>query len=476
MLLATVTMLACTAMAAPWHAEYGLTKEQQQESIEAGCFRGAYSGDMSLVTCDPGSNAALVGDVMEDSRLCVIELKDASFHASTKQLLIDYRVESPLEHVLFRDDTHIILRNPDDASLVSPMCDDRYFHEVANSVVYVPSTPILPQQPMPTHHRAVQRSLLLRNIAQPDPTIAALVNSYSQEDVVSDLNWVSTDRQNASDKITRNSYSTAVGRAGCADASWRCAFHVVDELIAEINTIMQNYPYDWEVQKVEFNPNMCSNVIVSITGELEPDEVVIIGAHLDSRNTGSGSSATGPAPGADDNGSGSAAMLAILRNMAKFPHAFHYSIDLQWYCGEEQGLLGSDHMARMYKSRGTTVIGMFNNDMIGYTAKEHGVTLSFMQRNSEAWLNQACKAFANIYVPDLAVGDTTGCCSDQQSWYAQGFPAAGIFETPTASVVYPEYHKPGDSFDNGLINMEQVWLFGQANYACILEFAIPLSE
>merc|ERR1712159_290785 len=108
---------------------------------------------------------------------------------------------------------------------------------------------------------------------------------------------------------------------------------------------------------------MCSNVAVTLLSDVNPDEHVIIGAHLDSRNTGSGSSATGPAPGADDNGSGSAVMLAILKNMAQHPHEYQYTIDLQWYCGEEQGLLGSDYMAKQFRQQGIRVVGMFNNDM-----------------------------------------------------------------------------------------------------------------
>merc|ERR1712146_652998 len=129
-----------------------------------------------------------------------------------------------------------------------------------------------------------------------------------------------------------------------------------------------------------------------------------------------------------------------------------------------------------YRQDGTRVVGMFNNDMIGYQDPTHGRTLSFMGRNSEPWLSQACKVFSETYVPELKVADTTVCCSDQQSWYNQGFPAAGIFETPTPSVVYPQYHREGDAFDNGLIDMEQVYLFGKANYACILEFAVPMED
>lgn len=383
------------------------------------------------------------------------------------------------EAVIFANANHLILGNPRAFEQLSPACDIDLFHEVANNVISVPPHPYVPQKPMPASHRAVQRSML-RDPADgdiaPDAIISKLVNTYSKEDVEKYLKWVSTDYEGKNLKITRNSWSTEAGKGGCADTTWRCSFNVVDEIQKEIESILQDYPFDWEVEQVKFRSDMCNNIVVKIRGELEPDKVVVIGAHMDSRNTGSGSTATGPAPGADDNGSGTAVELAILSNMASNPVAFTYSVHLMWFCGEEQGLYGSAAMASSYKSQGINVIGMFNNDMIGYTYPSAGMTLSFMNRNAEPWLSQSCKAFANTYVPSLKVGDTGACCSDQQSFYAQGFPAAGIFETPTASVVYPQYHKTGDTWDNGLVNIEQVYRFGQANYACILEYAVPLNE
>jgi len=288
------------------------------------------------------------------------------------------------------------------------------------------------------------------------------------------LKWLSTDYAEQSTQITRNSYATRVGPGGCLNG-WRCMFQVQNEILDEINTILQDYPGEWTAEARSFRNDMSSNIVVTIKGETEPDESVVIGAHYDSRNTGSGPTATGPAPGADDNGTGSAVVLAILKNIAQHGVVFHYTVILALFCGEEQGLIGSSDMARKMQSGGEKVIGMFNNDMIGYTIPGTTPTLSFMTRSATAWLSQSCKEFSNTYVPRLAVGDTSGCCSDQQSFFNAGFPAAGIFETPTPQVRYPQYHRSGDSFDNGLINLDQVFQFGQANYACILEYAIPQS-
>jgi hypothetical protein len=89
------------------------------------------------------------------------------------------------------------------------------------------------------------------------------------------------------------------------------------------------------------------------------------------------------------------------------------------------------------------------------------------------WLSSSCKVFASPYLPHLRSADTGACCSDQQSFFMRGFPAAGIFETPQSFVQYPAYHRQGDTWDNGLINYNQIYQFGQANFVCILEYAIP---
>jgi len=308
----------------------------------------------------------------------------------------------------------------------------------------------------------------------PDPYIEKLLTTYLKQRVIDETKTLSTGRDGTNEKITRNSYSIAVGRAGCADSTWKCANHATQYVVDSINEMFRNYPGEWSVTTNGFRADMCHNVVLDVAGFAEPEKFVLTGAHLDSRNTGSGPTATGIAPGADDNGSGSAVHLVLARLIAENTVRFAYSVRLMWFCGEEQGLIGSNALARAYAAEGLDVQAMFNMDMIGYTNPPSGVTLSFMTGAATPWLSASCKEISRTYLPNLAVADTQACCSDQQSFYNAGFPAAGIFETPTRSVVYPQYHRVGDQWDNGLINYDQVWQFGQAITACILEYAVPL--
>lgn len=164
----------------------------------------------------------------------------------------------------------------------------------------------------------------------------------------------------------------------------------------------------------------------------------------------------------------------MARVIASMGLQFEHTIQMMWFCGEEQGLVGSRALAAAARQRGDNIIGMFNSDMIGYTVPGQNPTASYMTRSVSNQLTDAVMAFSTLYLPELQVGRTTGCCSDQQSFFEQGFEAVGIFETPTASVVYPQYHRPGDAWDNGLINYDQVYQFGQSIFASMLEYAQPL--
>jgi len=251
---------------------------------------------------------------------------------------------------------------------------------------------------------------------------------------------------------------------------------VVNDVVNEVSNLLKNYPHQWKIEQVPFRSDMCNNIRLIFTGSVNPNSLVVIGAHLDSRNTKSSSTATGPAPGADDNGSGSAVNLEIVKSIAQIGGKFQYTLHILWFCGEEQGLLGSAYLAKQYKQQGATIIAAFNNDMIGYTAKSYGMTLSFVDRMTTPWLTSSCKTIATAYIPTLKQGDTSGCCSDEQSFFNNGFAVVGLFETPTLDVLYPNYHKSTDTWDDGLINYEQIYFFGLASFACVLEYVVPLKS
>lgn len=106
-----------------------------------------------------------------------------------------------------------------------------------------------------------------------------------------------------------------------------------------------------------------ANVMATLKGtDPNDDRVFIVSGHIDSRNTDI-MDATGKAPGANDDGSGTSAVIELARVMAK--QQFPATIIFVCVQGEEQGLYGAKHLAQRAKNENWNVVAMLNNDMIG---------------------------------------------------------------------------------------------------------------
>lgn len=105
------------------------------------------------------------------------------------------------------------------------------------------------------------------------------------------------------------------------------------------------------------------NVVATLKGtDPNDDRKILISAHLDSRAALDNDS-TGIAPGANDDGSGVAAILELIRIMSV--RKFSATIVFMTVSGEEHGLYGAKYMAEKAKKENWNIIAMLNNDMIG---------------------------------------------------------------------------------------------------------------
>ena len=108
---------------------------------------------------------------------------------------------------------------------------------------------------------------------------------------------------------------------------------------------------------------LLGNVMATLKGTDPNDKrIFIISGHLDTRRTDV-MDRTGDAPGANDDGSGTAAVIECARIMSK--RSFPATIIFVAVSGEEQGLFGSTFMANKAKKENWEVEGVFNNDIIG---------------------------------------------------------------------------------------------------------------
>jgi hypothetical protein len=119
-------------------------------------------------------------------------------------------------------------------------------------------------------------------------------------------------------------------------------------------------------------PTILTNVVATLKGSQPEatDRIYVVSGHYDSM-CNSPTDAKCDAPGANDDASGTAAVLEMARVMAKFE--FDATIVFMVVAGEEQGLLGSTHFAEQAKQKNWNVDAMFTNDIVGNTLGGNGV-------------------------------------------------------------------------------------------------------
>jgi hypothetical protein len=117
-------------------------------------------------------------------------------------------------------------------------------------------------------------------------------------------------------------------------------------------------------------PTPVCDMVAIQRGTERPNDVVIIQGHIDSRVTDV-MNFTSDAPGANDDGSGTAAVIESARVLSK--HRFPGTIVYAALSGEEQGLYGGKVLANYAKAQGWNVVTVLNNDIIGNSCSSDGV-------------------------------------------------------------------------------------------------------
>ncbi len=213
-----------------------------------------------------------------------------------------------------------------------------------------------------------------------------------------------------------------------------------------------------ERQRYEVRGEPCENLVVRIVGT--SDEVVVVGAHYDSAHG---------SPGANDNASGVAALLALARAIPP-DLAPERTIELVAFTNEEMphfadGTMGSAAHARRLAERAARVTAMLSLETMGYYDMRDGsqtypLPLSLVypaqgdfiafvgDRGSAALVREVVGAFrrhARIPSEGAALpADTPGVgWSDHRSYWAQGWPA--LMVTDTAPFRDPSYHRSTDT-------------------------------
>jgi Zn-dependent M28 family amino/carboxypeptidase len=196
-----------------------------------------------------------------------------------------------------------------------------------------------------------------------DPKFKAAVSNISAQQVRSDIEKL-VSFHNRNTLSAQDPAAIAQGRGIGAARQWiKAEFERYSRDCAgclEVKTDTFTQPVSERVS----SPTVITNVYAVLKGTNPEDakRIVLVTGHYDSRN-GSNDNVSDPAPGANDDASGTAVSLECARVLSKLK--FPGTIIFLAVAGEEQGLYGSKHFAEFAKSQGWDIEAVLNNDIVG---------------------------------------------------------------------------------------------------------------
>jgi len=202
-------------------------------------------------------------------------------------------------------------------------------------------------------------SIFSQKTIQRDPIIESMVSEINSDSLKSHiLKLVSFGTRSTLSTTTDSKKGIGAARAWVLSRFQEFAKQSDGRMTAKIDSWTQKA----DAKRVDVDIQM-GNVIGTLKGsDPNDDRVFLVSGHIDSR-VSNVMNRTDDAPGANDDGSGTAAVIELARVMAKakFPATVIFLV----VSGEEQGLLGAEHFANQAFEEKTNIEAILNNDIMG---------------------------------------------------------------------------------------------------------------
>lgn len=220
------------------------------------------------------------------------------------------------------------------------------------------------------------------------------------------------------------------------------------------------------------------SLIATIPGKT--DKTVIIGAHQDSINLFLPSIL--PAPGADDDGSGTVTILEAFRVLLSSPNITHsppaQTVEFHWYAAEEGGLLGSQAVFSQYAQENRNVMAMLQQDMTGYVQRtiqagrpeSVSVVTDYVSPGLTEFIKKIITEYCDI---PYALTKCGYACSDHASATKAGYPSAFVIES-VMSDDNPFIHTKADTIDH--LDFDHMLQHAKLTLAAVWELAFAEFE
>ncbi len=285
--------------------------------------------------------------------------------------------------------------------------------------------------------RAAVREISLANLRADDEKLVSFGTRHTLSDTVSATRGIGAARRWI--HATLEGYARACG--GCLDVRYD--------------------PHDVVIQRFPDKPHAhVVNVVARLRGRTDPNRVIVVTGHYDSCICSANQEdSTSDAPGQDDDGSGTAAVLELARVFSeRFPKGLDGTVVFATVAAEEQGLYGSQGLAQELTGDSSLVVEAdISNDIVGNVRGQKGGVDSTAMRvfaglpedgPSQQLARYAVQA-GGAYVPRFGVSfierlDRIGRGSDHEPFWRAGVAAVRFSETLEN---YLHQHLPGDRDD-----------------------------
>jgi hypothetical protein len=258
----------------------------------------------------------------------------------------------------------------------------------------------------------------LNGASQSESTIVGILNAYSENEYRTLLEGLSGARP-----VTVGGESVTFRTRYTPSPQGTLSEQYVYEYFQSLGLKTEYHAYDGSVRCTGIAGR---NVIAEIPGKREPGRIYVMSAHLDSISP----RPLTEAPGADDDGSGTAAVMLAAKIMRNY--SFNYTLRFVAFTAEERGLCGSAAYARDAHNRGEDIRGNINLDMIAYDGNGvFDVELHAGTVPGSAELANLLSANVEKYSPKLVphiYKEEATNLSDHSSFWVEGYPALTFSE------------------------------------------------
>ena len=292
---------------------------------------------------------------------------------------------------------------------------------------------LLASPPIPAMGQASVKNQPVRAAAiDPDPLVQAMIDQVNPQAIY-----------NLTGDLSGEWPVTIAGQAYTIETRYTFSDEPIRKVAAYLYEYYQGLGLGVSYQDFTFGSTSLSNVVAEKPGSVFPERVLLITSHYDDVPN------KPPAPGADDNASGTVGVMLAAKILSDYD--FGCTLRFVNFAAEEQGLAGSRHYAQQAYCAGEDLRGVINLDMIGWNTPGSPAEMELHAHPSVAGSVDLANIYREVVTTyglqlDPQPGSPVTDASDHASFWRYGIPA--ILAIEDLDDFNPYYHTANDRLEH----------------------------